>query len=269
MTVILRQQGMVLKSLARELRAPALRRGRRKRRQIHAVAGNAALGLVALNVSDAQLSQQLRCFRNASRFRIRAKAVTQRLLHRGFHGGRADRRCGWARLEFNAGFGGQPHGLRGDRRAGDFESLRGKTWDAVIDNSATNPDWVRDSAQLLKAGADVNAIEPTFGAVPLHKAVYNGPAVQGKVYVLVDVSGSMSSPITGQRKGATSAMRCIDGAALVAAERSRPVAPAARRSPVCAPRAAAAECSQACPAAPSRGASSCPAAQAFHSESPP
>lgn len=27
---------------------------------------------------------------------------------------------------------------------------------------------------LLTAGADVNAVEPTFGAVPLHKAVYNG-----------------------------------------------------------------------------------------------
>lgn len=30
--------------------------------------------------------------------------------------------------------------------------------------------------QLLDAGADVNAVEPTFGAVPLHKAVYNGHA---------------------------------------------------------------------------------------------
>lgn len=29
---------------------------------------------------------------------------------------------------------------------------------------------------LLKAGADVNAVEPVFGAVPLHKAVYNGHA---------------------------------------------------------------------------------------------
>ncbi|MGH3912502.1 MAG: ankyrin repeat domain-containing protein [Pseudonocardiaceae bacterium] len=29
-------------------------------------------------------------------------------------------------------------------------------------------------ATLLTAGADVNATEPTFGAVPLHKAVYNG-----------------------------------------------------------------------------------------------
>ena len=30
--------------------------------------------------------------------------------------------------------------------------------------------------ELLKAGADVNVVEPTFGAVPLHKAVYNGHA---------------------------------------------------------------------------------------------
>ena len=29
---------------------------------------------------------------------------------------------------------------------------------------------------LMAAGADVNAVEPTFGAVPLHKAVYNGHA---------------------------------------------------------------------------------------------
>ncbi|MEO6082643.1 MAG: ankyrin repeat domain-containing protein [Umezawaea sp.] len=30
--------------------------------------------------------------------------------------------------------------------------------------------------ELLAAGADVNAVEPTFGACPLHKAVYNGHA---------------------------------------------------------------------------------------------
>lgn len=31
-------------------------------------------------------------------------------------------------------------------------------------------------AALLEKGADVNAVEPVFGAVPLHKAVYNGHA---------------------------------------------------------------------------------------------
>lgn len=75
--------------------------------------------------------------------------------------------------------------------------------------------------QLLAAyrssGEDVpDAIKEALQDAMEH-AVSNVPAVQGKVYVLVDVSGSMSSPITGQRKGATTKMRCIDGAALVAA----------------------------------------------------
>ena len=39
--------------------------------------------------------------------------------------------------------------LTGDRN-GDLKSLEGKTWDAVVDDSATNPDWVRHSTALLK-----------------------------------------------------------------------------------------------------------------------
>jgi 60 kDa SS-A/Ro ribonucleoprotein len=48
-------------------------------------------------------------------------------------------------------------------------------------------------------------------------AIANVPAIEGRVYVCPDVSGSMSSPVTGYRKGATTMMRCIDIAALVAA----------------------------------------------------
>lgn len=48
-------------------------------------------------------------------------------------------------------------------------------------------------------------------------ALGNVPQVDGNVVVCPDVSGSMSSPATGYRKGATSAVRCIDVAALVAA----------------------------------------------------
>ena len=40
---------------------------------------------------------------------------------------------------------------------------------------------------------------------------------RARSYVLPDVSGSMQSPVTGCRKGATTAVRCIDVAALVAA----------------------------------------------------
>jgi len=43
--------------------------------------------------------------------------------------------------------------LVGDR-GGDLESLRGRTWDVVIDNSATNPEWVRMSAALLRDSVD-------------------------------------------------------------------------------------------------------------------
>lgn len=57
-------------------------------------------------------------------------------------------------------------------------------------------------------------------------ALSNVPAFAGKVYVLPDVSGSMQSPVTGYRRGATTAVRCVDVAALVAAAvlRSNPEA---------------------------------------------
>jgi 60 kDa SS-A/Ro ribonucleoprotein len=48
-------------------------------------------------------------------------------------------------------------------------------------------------------------------------AVNNVPVIDGPVYVFPDVSGSMSSPVTGHRKGSTSKARCIDIAALVSA----------------------------------------------------
>jgi 60 kDa SS-A/Ro ribonucleoprotein len=48
-------------------------------------------------------------------------------------------------------------------------------------------------------------------------AILNVPEINGKVYVCPDVSGSMQSPVTGHRKGATSKVRCIDVAGLIAA----------------------------------------------------
>jgi 60 kDa SS-A/Ro ribonucleoprotein len=51
----------------------------------------------------------------------------------------------------------------------------------------------------------------------METAVENIPTLAGKVYVFPDVSGSMRSPVTGHRKGATTAIRCVDVAALIAA----------------------------------------------------
>jgi 60 kDa SS-A/Ro ribonucleoprotein len=71
------------------------------------------------------------------------------------------------------------------------------------------------------------ALGQTGGGVPLkvkaaleealELSLRGVPKVPGRIAVCPDVSGSMGSPVTGYRKGASSAVRCIDVAALVAA----------------------------------------------------
>lgn len=48
-------------------------------------------------------------------------------------------------------------------------------------------------------------------------SISNVPRLEQKIAVCIDVSGSMSFSITGHRKGATSAVRCVDVAALIGA----------------------------------------------------
>ena len=75
--------------------------------------------------------------------------------------------------------------------------------------------------QLMVAYANADARVPDVVRDALQDAmevaISNVPVVPGKVYVCPDVSGSMRSPVTGVRKGATTAVRCVDVAALVAA----------------------------------------------------
>jgi 60 kDa SS-A/Ro ribonucleoprotein len=72
-------------------------------------------------------------------------------------------------------------------------------------------------AAYLAASKDVPGIVREALQDAMEIAIANVPEVKGHVVVCPDVSGSMSSPVTGARKGATSAVRCIDVAALVAA----------------------------------------------------
>ncbi|WP_192560319.1 vWA domain-containing protein [Pseudomonas allokribbensis] len=64
----------------------------------------------------------------------------------------------------------------------------------------------------------------------LELSLSNVPKIEGAVVVCPDVSGSMGSPLTGYRQGATTAVRCIDVAALIAAAVLRKQ-PAARVMP--------------------------------------
>lgn len=75
--------------------------------------------------------------------------------------------------------------------------------------------------QLMVAMGQVSTAVPLEIQAALEEAlefsVRNVPVVAGNVVVCPDVSGSMASPATGFRKGASSVVRCIDVAALVAA----------------------------------------------------
>jgi 60 kDa SS-A/Ro ribonucleoprotein len=69
----------------------------------------------------------------------------------------------------------------------------------------------------VNAGGGVPAAVRDALQDAMEVAISNVPRVEGKVYVCPDVSGSMQSPVTGYRKGSTTAVRCVDVAALVAA----------------------------------------------------
>jgi 60 kDa SS-A/Ro ribonucleoprotein len=75
--------------------------------------------------------------------------------------------------------------------------------------------------QLMTAYANVAAGLPVAIREALQDAmeiaIKNVPRVPGKVFVFPDISGSMRSPLTGYRPGATSVVQCLDVAALIAA----------------------------------------------------
>lgn len=54
-------------------------------------------------------------------------------------------------------------------------------------------------------------------AAAVELSVNNVPKIAGSVAIALDVSGSMSSPVTGHRAGASSSMRCVDVAGMMAA----------------------------------------------------
>jgi 60 kDa SS-A/Ro ribonucleoprotein len=74
--------------------------------------------------------------------------------------------------------------------------------------------------QLFSAFLNVNSDVPKKLTVALQKAadsaLENIPELTDKIYIMVDTSGSMYSPITGHRGSVTTKMRCVDVAGLMA-----------------------------------------------------
>src|SRR5262249_35916346 len=70
---------------------------------------------------------------------------------------------------------------------------------------------------MAVANADIPRVVCDALQEAMEIATANVPQFPGRVYVFPDVSGSMHSPVTGHRKGATTAVRCVDIAGLIAA----------------------------------------------------
>jgi len=74
--------------------------------------------------------------------------------------------------------------------------------------------------QLFTSYLNIADNVPTKLSIALQQAaevaLENVPVIDGQVYVMVDVSGSMRMPITGYRGSVSSKMKCVDIAALIA-----------------------------------------------------
>ncbi len=90
----------------------------------------------------------------------------------------------------------------------------------LADRAQVRQSWVYPY-QLLSAWSNLQSGVPQVIrealAQAMEYALENIPPFHGNVVVCPDVSGSMKSSITGYRKGATSKIRCVDVAGLIAA----------------------------------------------------
>ena len=94
----------------------------------------------------------------------------------------------------------------------------------LIANRLANPELVEKAAvfpyQLLTTYKNTTGVPAKVRNAlqdAMEIATRNVPALKGKTAVIVDVSGSMGSAVTGYRPGATTTTTCLDVAALVAA----------------------------------------------------
>ncbi len=123
------------------------------------------------------------------------------------------RRMSWSQLRMNLNTLHR-HGVFGDESMVSF-----------VASKLRDPELVRRAQvfpfQLLAAFKAAKSDMPAELTMALQEAmevsIENVPKVEGKVFLCPDVSGSMHSPATGFRKGATSAVQCVDVAALVSA----------------------------------------------------
>ncbi len=90
--------------------------------------------------------------------------------------------------------------LVGDRND-NLEALRGREWDVVIDNSASIPRWVRQSAQLLKDSADLYLFVSTLSVIADNSIVGADESV-----AVATIEDPTTEEVTGRTYGALKAL---------------------------------------------------------------
>jgi 60 kDa SS-A/Ro ribonucleoprotein len=132
----------------------------------------------------------------------------------------------WARIAMRGGWQMVRMNLNTFARHGAFEvpgvteAVAEKLRDReAIKRARVFPYQLMAAFQTARAGVPVAVKAALQDAMEfaLENVLPFGAAGRANVVVCPDVSGSMSSAVTGRRRGATSAVRCIDVAALVAA----------------------------------------------------
>ena len=86
--------------------------------------------------------------------------------------------------------------LTGDRETNDYAALRGKTWDAVIDNSAYVPRWVREALAALQGSAAQFLYTSTCSVYALPN-----PGVVDENAPLATLADPSSEKVTGETYG--------------------------------------------------------------------
>ncbi|WP_425099652.1 vWA domain-containing protein [Tropicibacter sp. S64] len=132
----------------------------------------------------------------------------------------------WAGLARNGSWQMVRQGLNTFLRHGAFEDRKTVRHVAAL---LRDPEAIRKARafpyQLMVAAQHVSPEMPEVIVDALHEAmevaVQNVPKVKGQVVICPDVSGSMLWPVTGHRPGASSKVRHVDVAALVAASFQR------------------------------------------------
>ncbi len=123
------------------------------------------------------------------------------------------RRASWQTLRLNLNTFTRHGAFEAD--PGLTEFVAGRLSDAAeVRSSRTYPYQVLAAHRALSAQAPAligNALEDA-----LEVSLENVPTIEGRVRVAVDVSGSMASPVTGERGGGTTSVTCRDVAALFA-----------------------------------------------------